>query len=107
MKRIISLFLLLIIALTSFLFSGCTKDNGKELLMLQPTYVGDTVTETQHNFKKEDFKLYAHYTENVTEEVTDFTFEVVELKDALFTIRFKWNGYEEDFYVPLKMDIYN
>lgn len=107
MKRLFSLLFLLIITLSAILLGGCTKDNGKEFLMLQPTYVGDTVTETGYNFKKEDFKVFAHYTENVTEEVTDFTFEVIGLKDALFTIRITWNGYEEDFYVPLKMDIYN
>ncbi len=107
MKKFLSLLFLLVITLTSVILCGCAeKDDGRELLMIQPTYVGDTVTDIDHTFKKEDFKLYAHYNQNVTEEVTDFTFEVVELNGGLFTILFRWNGCEEEYYVPLKMDIY-
>ncbi len=102
MKRILSLLFLLVITLASVILCGCSKENTeKELLMLQPSYVGDMVTDPNYAFKKEDFKVYALYDDS-TEEISDFTFEVVEQNDSFFTILFRWNGYEEEYLVSLK-----
>jgi len=105
MKRILSLFLLLIITLSAIVLTGCTGEK-KELLMLQPSYVGETVTDTDHTFKKEDFKLLAIYTQNETEEITDFTFEVKGMKNGLYTVLIKWNDLEEECYVKIETNVY-
>ncbi len=110
MKKFLSILLLLAITLTSLLFCGCSEEselrNDAEFLMLQPTYVGDPVTDTRHTFKKEDFKVFALYDQNITDEVFDFTFEIEELKGGYYTIRFEWCGNEEYCCVPLELDIY-
>ena len=108
MKKILSLFVLLIITLTSILLCGCSKqeEDTRELLMLQPEYIGEAVTDTDHTFRKEDFKVMAHFAGYASEEVSDFTFEVVELLGGYYTVRFNWNGNTEELLVPLSLDIY-
>ena len=106
MKKILSVIALLVISLGAILLCGCTEKEQREVLMLQPTYVGKTITDTDYTFKKDDFKLVALYAGNVSEEVTDFTFEVVELKGGYFTVLFTWNDREEELLVPITLDIY-
>jgi len=79
---------------------------GEELLMLQPSYIGEPVTTTDHTFKKEDFRLLALYAGGLSSPVTAFTFEVIDLKDGMYTVRFHVGEYEEDLFVPLEIDIY-
>lgn len=106
MKKIFSFIALLVISLGAILLCGCTEKEQREVLMLQPTYIGETVTDTDYTFKKDDFKLVAHFAGNVTEEISDFTFEVVELKGGYFTVLFTWNDQEEELFVPISLDIY-
>ena len=106
MKKILSVFFLLVITLCTILLCGCTEKEQREVLMLQPTYVGKTITDTDYTFKKDDFKLVALYAGNVSEEVTDFAFEVVELKGGYFTVLFTWNDQEEELLVSITLDIY-
>ncbi len=114
MKKILSFVLLLLMMLCSLVFSGCSlSDNGEAsekvpdgMLLFQPTYVGEDVTDTRHTFSKKDFKVTAFFANNKSEEYTDFTFEVVDLKDGRYTIDIVWRGMEDTLYVPLKMAIY-
>ena len=105
MKKILSLILLLFITLAAIILSGCSRA-GEELLALQTAYIGNTVTDTQHTFAPEDFQVTAVYANNKTEEVTDFTVEVKELRDSCYTVLIRWNDWEEECYVPLEMKIY-
>jgi len=108
MKKILSFFMLIIIMLTSVLIAGCSKDdeNGAKVLGVMPKYVGETVTDTNHTFKNEDFSVLVTYSDYNDKTVTDFTFEVIELKDGYYTILIKWNDMEAECYVPLEMNIY-
>ncbi|MBE6598915.1 MAG: hypothetical protein E7638_05685 [Ruminococcaceae bacterium] len=111
MKRILSIFLLLVVTLTAILLSGCSSDKTEEetlpedFLVFQPMYIGEEVTDTDHKFKKDDFKVTAIYSD-YTEEVTDYTFEVVHLKDGDYKLRFEWMGIEEILFVPVNVVIY-
>lgn len=105
-KRILSLFLLLCMTLASMLLVGCSQETEEGLLAIQPVYVGETVTDTKHTFKPEDFQVTAIYTGNESKQITDFTLEITELKDGYYTALIAWNGLEEECYVPLEMDIY-
>ena len=105
MKKIFSLILLLIMTLAAIVISGCSKATDN-LLAIQPAYIGGTVTDTRHTFTPDDFQVTAVYTGNVREEITDFTVEVKELKDSVYTVLIKWNDWEEECYIPLEMKIY-
>lgn len=105
MKKILSLTLLLFMMLAAILLSGCSGTK-EELLALQTLYIGNTVTDTQHTFTPADFQVTAIYTNNKSEEITDFTVEVKELKNSCYTVLIKWNDWEEECYVPLEMKIY-
>ena len=108
MKRVISLVLLLLTVLSAMGFTGCKDREAelKDLLLFQPSYVGEEVTTTDHTFKKDDFKVTAFYPENRAVDVTDFSFRVAGMKDGYYNIIVEWNGIEEDVFVPIHMAIY-
>ncbi len=108
MKRIMSLFLLLALS-CAVLLTGCggkEKLPAEEMLLFQPMYIGEDVTDTDHVFTKEDFLVTALYTEDRTVEITDFDFEVKGLKDGKYTIVIEYDGVEQYLFVDLVMPIY-
>ncbi len=109
MKKIISCLLFLLMTFVSILLAGCSSNDSTsdaKILGMIPAYVGETVTDTQHTFSKDDFYVMVTYSDYNDQVVTDFTFEVKELKDGYYTILIKWKDWEEECYVPLEMNIY-
>ena len=109
-KKIISLIL---VSVMLFSLSACAE-NGKGnktdeklpgLLAIQPDYVGEPVTETNHEFKKSDFKVTAVF-ENYSEEVTGFTFELDRIAMGVYIIHFYYGGEENELYVPIEMNFF-
>lgn len=110
-NRIISLTLTLIFILSaSAVLMGCNKNSSntpiKGLIAIQPEYVGEPVTDTQHEFKKSDFKLIGVFENNVSAHVTDFEFEVREMSNGYYIIDFYYGGQENELYVPCTMNFF-
>lgn len=109
-NRIISLALALIFILSAAaVLTGCNKDTNtpiKGLLAIQPEYVGETVTDTQHKFKKSDFKVIGVFENNVSAYVTDYEFEVREMSNGYYIIEFYYGGQENELYVPCEMNFF-
>ena len=79
---------------------------GKKVLALTPAYRGETVTELDHEFKKEDFYVYAVYTDGTDGEVTDFDMEVKGMDAGFYIIEFTYKGFTEESYVKCNLPIY-
>jgi len=80
MKTIVKI-LSLLVALLALASCG-----GPKLVSIIPVYVGAPVTDTFHEFKKEDFYVLASYEDGTDEQVTDFTFEVVGMERGYYII---------------------
>lgn len=111
MKKIVSLLLFLLTLFFATLFagslSGCSDDSGgAKVLGMMPVYVGEAVMDTHHTFQKEDFYVLVSYSDNHDQAVTDFTYEVIDLRDGYYTIQIRWKDWEELCYVKLDMPIY-
>ncbi len=109
--RIISLALTLIFILSAAALTGCSKDKNtaapiKGLLAIQPEYAGEPVTDTQHEFKKSDFKVIGVFENNVSTYVTDFEFEIREMANGYYIIDFYYGGQENELYVPCEMNFF-
>ena len=92
---------------------SCTKSEpghvGEELeglIAIQPEYVGEEVTSTDHEFKKEDFKLTAVFTENHSEEVEDFAWEIKGMAQGVYLIDFYYYNADNELYVPVNMEFF-
>ena len=106
--HIIGLILLAALMLTALI--GCEKEAGDKpidgLLEIMPQYIGETVTDTTHEFKKSDFKVLAVFTNNITKEVTDYTFEQDGMIYGSYVIHFSYGGVENDLYVECDMNFF-
>ena len=79
---------------------------GKEVLSLTPAYRGEEVTELDHEFKKEDFYVYATFTDGTDGEVTDFEMKVKGMDAGYYILEFTYNGFTEEGYVKCNLPIY-
>lgn len=110
-NRIISFALTLIFILSAAALTGCSENKNtdapiKGLLAIQPQYVGETVTDTQHEFTKSDFKVIGVFENNVSAYVTDYKFEVREMANGYYIIDFYYGGQENELYVPCTMNFF-
>jgi len=99
MKKIIVLSLSLLICV--LLLASC---GGPKLIGIIPRYVGEEVTDTQHEFKAEDFTVLANYDDGTNVEVDGFEFEVTDLSEGYYTIYFNYKGVENECYVRVNID---
>lgn len=76
------------------------------LIAIQPEYVGETVTDTQHEFKKSDFKVTAVFKGNVSRLIEDYTFEVKGMAQGIYLVDFYYYDQENELYVPIDMNFY-
>ena len=74
--------------------SPLAKETGKE------------VTELDHEFKKEDFYVYATFTDGTDGEVTDFEMKVKGMDAGYYILEFTYNGFTEEGYVKCNLPIY-
>lgn len=79
---------------------------GKKVLSLTPAYRGEEVTELDHEFKKEDFYVYATFTDGTDGEVTDFEMKVKGMDAGYYILEFTYNGFTEEGYVKCNLPIY-
>ncbi len=79
---------------------------GPRLVSVIPVYVGAPVTDTFHEFKKEEFYVLASYEDGTDEQVTDFEFEVEGMDRGYYIIRISYMGQENPCYVSINACIY-
>lgn len=109
----IAAILTLLLALTAM--AGCEKKEDGEtitntpiegLISIQPMYVGEPVTDTQHEFKKSDFQVIGAFKNNVSLVVTDFQYEIKEMAGGHYIITFYYGGQDNELYVPIEMNFF-
>ena len=108
-KRIIALVLaLLCLALTVVSCGDKTDDENdpNKPIGIMPTYIGESVTSTYHEFAKEDFNVLVAYADGTDETVTDYDFEVLEMSNGYFIIEFTYRGVSNKCYVPCNVAVY-
>ena len=70
LAAILLLFLLLSVSLVS-----CTEDEPtRTCIGIVPAYRGDTITDTHHEFTKDEFSVYATFDDGTDGEVEDYEF---------------------------------
>jgi len=85
------------------MLSSC---GGPELISIIPAYKGEAVTSTTHEFTKEDFYVYATYTDGNDKQITDFEFEVEKMTDGYYWILITYEDQDNYCFVPIDMDFY-
>ena len=109
MKKIISL---LFAGLALLALVSCTAKNGGDdavldgLIAIQPQYVGETVSDTTHTFKKSDFDVTAVFKNNYSRTIEDYTFEVEGMTSGVYVINFYYGGVKNELYVPVELDFF-
>lgn len=109
-KRITAIVLMLaVLAAAAVIFAGCGGGSDEPmdgLIAIQPIYVGKPVTETNHEFKKSDFKVYAVFTGSQTVTVDDFEFEIKEMNEGYYILTFYYGGQDNELYVPCDINFF-
>ena len=77
-----------------------------EVVAIQATYIGESITEVDHEFSKEDFDVYAVYSDDSTKTITDYEFELEKMIEGYFHVKFTYEGEENYCYIPCEYDIY-
>lgn len=99
------------VLLAVFALTACggkdKKYDGRELISLIPIYNGETVTDTHHEFTKDDFKVMLTFKDGNDEFTDDFTFEVDTMKDGYYFVNIYWEDVKEVCYVPIELDIWH
>lgn len=85
MRRILLLVFALFLSLASLFLVSCDK---RKAISIIPNYLGEDVTDTKHEFKKEDFRVIIAYSDGTDEERDDYTFTVNGIEDGYYIIEF-------------------
>ncbi len=79
---------------------------GPEILGVAPVYRGEEVTDTHHEFKKEDFYVLVTYEGGVQKQAEDFEIEVLGMQDGYYLLQFTVDGFVEETVVPINAKVY-
>ena len=95
-------------AVSLLLLISCAGDGKKYegLITIQPSYHGDAVTTTDHEFSKDDFTVVAIYENNISRVIDDYTFEVTGMTMGLYIIDFYYGDADNEIYVPIEQNFY-
>ena len=88
----------LILALITLVFALASC--GKEIIGLMPIYVGDPVTEENHEFRAEDFSVWVAYKDGQA-MTDDFTFKVVDFYDGTYQLEFTHKNVSDYTFVTI------
>jgi len=110
-KRILSAVLAgLMLLFTAFALLGCEEKTNDEpiegLLAIQPIYIGEELSDTNHKFTKDEFTVTAVYTGDRSEEITDYTFELLFMDEGYYVVEFSYGGETNNCYIPCNVDFY-
>lgn len=98
MKKIIALTLALV--MLAFTFASCGDDG---IVGIVPFYVGETVYDENHEFKAEDFSVWVSY-EDGQKLTEDFTFEVIDCSDGVYTIEITYKDWVNQTFVYIGLE---
>lgn len=88
----------------ALVFSLCAC--GAKIIGIIPSYVGETVTDTQHEFSASDFEVLVNFSEGDSVKTSDFEFEVIGIENAIYVVEVRYKNFVEECYVPIEMDFY-
>lgn len=90
-------------ALLSFALVSC---GGPKIVSLVPVYKGAEVTDTHHEFTKDDFDVYLTYDDGAQLLADDFTLEVKGMKAGYYILEVTVKDFSEEAYVPINVNVY-
>ena len=102
MKNIRKTVLVICAILALFTLTSCRK----KVIGIVPAYIGETVTDTHHEFKNEDFYIIASYDDGTDERVTDFEIEYVGMERGYYILNITYKGFSNPCYVHMELNVY-
>ncbi len=102
MKKVVSVILTLVLALG---FVACDKDSlsDNKVIGVMPIYVGEPVTDENHEFTADDFTVRVAY-EVGQGTAKEFDFEVVSCEDGYYTVNITVGGMTEPCFVDITLE---
>lgn len=77
---------------------------GPKMLGYIPFYIGGEVSDADHEFTKEEFRVLVNYDDGTDVEITDYKIVGTTVEDGYFIIEFEYKNRREICFVPVTIE---
>ena len=82
------------------------EEKAKTCIGIVPAYRGGDITDTRHEFTKEEFFVFATFDDGSEGEVEDYELTMDGMKDGYFRLTFTYQGVSNGCLIPCKAPVY-